>query len=170
MAREGTVPAQHCVGWALPKAAESKPSPAERGGVLGSTSGTCPNPVHAPSASPRPRTLLRLLHRLRSAGRCSLKPGWPLCLTSPWMSARVQHETELSVFCPGDESALSAWCHLCPRLPSCTSHPGDAHCLQALSPQQLWGRSCVCPWQRTWSRTESGKSWQVYMQLGEKSP
>lgn len=61
MAREGTVPAQHCVGWALPKAAERKPSPTERGRVLGSTSGTRPTPS-APSLclpAPPARILLR---------------------------------------------------------------------------------------------------------------
>ena len=67
MAREGTVPAQHCVGSALPKAAERKPSPAECGRVLGSTSGTRPVPcarslrLPAPPHAPAPpaQTLLR---------------------------------------------------------------------------------------------------------------
>lgn len=135
------MPAQRCVGWALPKAAERKSLPAERGRVLGSTSRTRPVPracslrLPAPPHAPAPPAQARLRRGMLAAA------GLALCLTSPVfgcvMSAHVQRETKLSVFCPGDVSAPSVQCHLCPQLPSCASHPGGDHCLQALSPQRL---------------------------------
>lgn len=120
------MPAQCCVGWALPKAAE--PSPTWQG--AGIQLQPCPVPCVPLSASLYP-----------SMGMCWLQQGCPLCLTSLGVICCSVHDPELSVFaCQPQE------------LPSHTSHPSVTHCLQALPLQPLCTQSCVCPWQRTWGR------------------
>lgn len=161
------MPAQRCVGWALPEVAERKPSPAERGRVLGSTSRTCPapsarslchpTPPHAPAPPTRALLGREMLAEAGLAPLCDISGGCP-------MSAPVQCETEVPVFCPGNVSSPSVCCHLCPRLLSHSSRPGDDHGLQSLSPQHLhdFGVGAVCILGKRPLAEQSGKSWWVY--------